>query len=414
MDVKRLITQWTFEEHHRDDIELGPDVRLDPDTHTIELIPNSVGEFPTGTDLFAIVWTVNPTAVKQWLGFEADVEHIVVETDVLTATRFRITDGTTEFYWDGGAWSAAGASDWNAEQELADELVNFPATERKLGIVVNPISLDGQATPKVSRVKVLWAGVIEFTEDMLYRSLVPLLKEELRPIADLAYDMPAAGTTIDLGAVGIETPYTIVDVDSVFDHTNDPDHMTDILDSYNPTTKVVTLSQSVAQDDRAWVRFKYRPEVAVSTSADYEDLATVPAVIVDDFDLTSSNQVLAEPSVANKGAKEAVVLRTPLKGDFAGILRFETDKGIDHARLADEVKSFFRRNPVIRSRGLDEGFRLWLVSEHDLRVTPNLAGIHSGVASFAITNVYFWQESETVPIVTRMIFGGDMNFEVEA
>jgi hypothetical protein len=414
MDVRRLITEWTFPEHRREDVELGTDVRLNPDDHTIEIKPDSAGAFPTSPDLFAKTWIANPLAVKQWLGFEADVENVTVETDVLTEVAFRIDDGTDERYWDGGTWAVAGASDWNTEQELADNLVNLPATERKLGIVINVKSVDGRATPKVRGVKVLWAGVIEFTEDMLYRSLIPLLKDELRPIADLVYEMEAAGTSVDLGAIGIETPYEIVDVDSAFDHTNDPDHMNDILDSYNPSTKVVTFSQSVAQGDQVWVRFKYRPEVAASTSADYEALAAVPAVIVDDFDFVDANEVAAEPSVANKGQKEAVVLRSPLKGDYEGILRLETDKGVDHTRLADEIKRLFRRFPVIRSRGLDEAFSFWLVTEHDRRVNPSLTGIHSGVATFRIRNVYHWNESETIPIVTRMIFEGDANFVVEA
>lgn len=414
MDVKRLIKEWRFEERRRDDIELGADVRLNPNEHRLELKPGTDGIFPTSSDLYAKTWIANPSAVKQWLGFEADVEHVVVETDVLTEVAFRIDDGTDERYWDGGAWAVAGVSNWNTEQELADELVNFPATDKKLGIVINLKSLDGRATPTVKRVKVLWGGVVEFTEDMLYRSLVPLLKEELRPIATVAIKMSATSSTIDLGAVGIQTQYEITDVDSVFDHTNDPDHMVDLLDSYNPSTMVATLTTTVAAGDLAWVRFKYQPLVAVTTSADFDELDSVPAVIVDDFDFVNANQVVAEPSVANKGAKEAVVLRTPIKGDFAGILRIDTDKGTDQTRVADEVKRLFRRNPVIRSRGLDEEFRFWLVSEHDLRATPNLTGIHSGVATFRIQNVYFWEESEDVPIVTKMIFEGDMNFEIEA
>jgi hypothetical protein len=408
----RLIKCFTLEEKNRALVTLGAGVRLNPEFNRLELEETAAG-FSTDPDLQAKTWATSPSALIEWLGFEAVVQTPVAD-DLTepTSIGFRLSDGTDEFWWDGGAW-VVNTTSWNTEAEVANNIVSF--APRTLQIVVNLVTTDASYTPVVRELKVLWRARIEYQEDLVYRSIIPTLRENIRPISDFPFEADAALDQVDmnLGQYRPETPYNIVEIDSVFDHTADPDHLVDLLQSYNPTTKIVEFSSTIPQGNIVWIRFIYEPEIAVTTSQEFSEIDRVPSLVLDDINLQDSAEIGASSWVANKDQGTAVKLPPPVQGDLFVVIHGLTDKGVDQQRLSDQVKAFFTKNPILISRGLDEKYSMILVDDYDMRTSPNEGDIHTGRAAFLVKNVLFWfKDAEDVNVVTALKVTGDLNVEV--
>lgn len=411
MRVKRLIKRFQFEERNRSRITLGTDVRLNPETHRLQLKETSAGTYPTTADLYAKTWVTTPERVKQWLGFEALIAHPKDDLgQPLTSAGYRLSDGTDEYWWDGGAW-VVNTTDWNTEAEVALNIASFPATARQLQVVINLVTTDETVTPELEAVKVLYSADIEHQEDYVYRSLVRLLRNEVRPIGDYPIALATTTDVIDMDdEYPLETPYNVVGIDSVYDHTSDPDHNTDLLLSYDAPTQVITLTSAVAAGNILWIRFIWEPEVAVTTAAEYTEVAKVPAIEISDVNLVDSAETGADDWVINKGDGSAVKVLGPLQADIEFTLRGLTDSARDQHRLADELKRFFRNNPIIKSVGMDEEFRLWLLTEYDMATVANRDEIQTGRLRGRIVKALFYErDAVDVYAVQAFHLTGDMN-----
>ncbi|RLE17970.1 MAG: hypothetical protein DRJ65_22020, partial [Acidobacteria bacterium] len=118
-------------------------------------------------------------------------------------------------------------------------------------------------------------------------------------------------------------------------------------------------------------------------------------------------------SVLNLATGAGWKVKAPLRGDLEVVMRMITDKGVDLFRLADEVKRFFMNNQVLRSVGLDEDYRLWLLNEYDGNTTANKGGIHSARLTFRVVDALFYgKEAEEAFGIESFIFSGDMNTTV--
>jgi hypothetical protein len=416
MRLRKFIKRFEFDESVRSKLTLGPGVRLHPQLAVVTLQAGADGSFPTDAGLKFATWVANPRSVKQWLGFEAVVAHGREAGVEVTSLGFRLTDGADEFWWDGGAW-AVNTANWNTEAEVAANIAAFPVSSRSLGFIVNLATSDPGHAPSVSALKVLYASAEDVTEDLIYRSLVRALKAGVRPISDFPIEAneDLSEIKLDDSATGFipETPYNIVDVDSVFDHTADPDHDVDLLASYDPGTKIATLSSVIPDGNIAWVRFVYEPEVAVTTSRDYLEVAKVPAIVLDDIAVVDASEIGSDDHVANKEDASAVVIPTPIQGDLEVVLHGLTDKGVDQLRLADAVTAFFVNNPLLTSRAFDEENRLWLVEEYTMATTPNESDIHDGRATFRVVGVV-WPLKDAVDahVVSTLKLRGDMDVDI--
>jgi hypothetical protein len=415
MRLKKLIKQFDFWEIYRDDITIGDDVRLNPETNYLQLKEQDDGTYSTDADLYAKTWVANPNSVKQWLGFEAEVVH---STDYLgdpvTSLNYRLGDGTDEYYWDGGAW-IINTSNWNTEAEIANNISTFPIVERKIQVIINLVTADSSRTPLLRTIKILYSSDIEFTEDLVYRSLIPAFKSEIRPITDYPIRKAVTSVTIDLNDYPLDTPYDIIDIDSVFDDTNDDAHQTDLFQSYDSGTKIITLSAPIAANDVAWVRFIYQPVIAVTTSQEWDELEKIPAVVLSDINwIEFSKQAWPADSVANKSTGEAVLVPGPTQADIEFTARMITDKAIDHTRLVDEVRRFFANNRQITSDAMDEKYDICITVDHDSRTVPGQEGLHTGIIMFKIKKALFFQErEEATTVVQRLIVSGDLDVTLD-
>jgi len=409
----KLIKEFRFLEEKRSEITLGTNVRLNPDEHLLQLKEDSNDEYPTTADLYAKTWVTNPDSLKQWLGFEAEAVHTTIDGVVVTSLGYRLSDGTDQYWWNTSAW-VVDTTNWNTEQEVAANISAFAVTLKKLQVVINLKTTDKTATPKLKRLKVLYSSDVKFQEDIVFRSLIPMLRDNLRPIGRHVLTKLSTSSTIDLkNDHPLETPYNIVGIDAVFNHTDDPDHATDLYSSFNVGTQVITLTGSVAADKVVWVDFLWEPEVAVTTSQDYDEIEKVPVVILDDINLVDASERGPNDSVVNRSDGTAVKIFAPIRGDLDILMHLVTDKAIDQVRLADEVKRFFGNNQFLTSKGLDEEYRLWLTSEYDLTTTANREDLHSGRVRFRVVGVnYFERESADVYAIQRFHLTGDMNVTI--
>ena len=236
----------------------------------------------------------------------------------------------------------------------------------------------------------------------MVRSLMPKLRQEIRPIGDYPIKLGGTTNTIDLANdYKLDTPYNITDIDSVFNHTDDPDHFVDLFQSYNPTTKIITLSSSVDADKVVWIRFEYEPEVALTTSQEYHEISKIPAIYLTDVNEINRAQVGSNSHVSNKAAGTAVVIPSPIHKDIEITIRGVADSARNHVNLGGELERFFRNNPLLVSKGMDDEFRLWLLSEYDSRTTISQKGVHSGFLVIRIVKALYSRKRERTAYLVK-------------
>lgn len=411
MRTKKLIKRFVFSEDNRTRVVLGASARLNPATHRLQLKADADGEYPTDANITAKTWVAFPANAKGWLGFEVVAKNIRQHGVQITSLGFRLGDGTNEYRWDGAAW-VVNTTLWNTEAEVANNISAFPIAAQKIQVIINLATTSGAYTPEVEMVKVLYKSDIEFQDDLISRSLIPLLKSFIRPIADFPFEVAATSTKFDLASVYIvETPYNIVGIDSVYNHTDDPKHLTDLLSSYNATTKVVTLSSSVSAGKTLWVRFYYEPVVALKTSQDYHEVDKVPAIHLSDVTLSNSSELPQDDTVSNKETGLGTRVKAPVKSNVNITLQFLTDKSRDHQVLADELKRFFGENQMLTSKGLDEQYRLQLLDEYTDMSSSSQKELHTGRLRFRICDALFFNKAAVdVYLVKEFHATGGVNF----
>ena len=408
MRVTKLVKHFHFEEDDRGDITLGAGIRLDGRISRLRLIGPP---FPASG--VATTRVTNPTTVKQWIGFQAVIQHRFiggaaagggVANVQITDAGYRLTDGTDEFFFNGSTWEV-NVVDFNTEEEVATNITTFPITSQKLGVVVQLTTTDPDVTPELEEIRVLWASDVEQFEDIILRSMVRELRESLRPIAELIVGATGSGgpvTEIDISGNAVETPYNIVDVDSVYDETADPDHLVDLFVSFVPSTGIITISPGVPDSNDIRVRFIYEPPVVVTTSQDFTEISKVPVVVLDEIGWADARRMAIPDKVVDKSAGTGVKVQAPIQGDLEITLQGITDKLVDQHRLSDEIKRFFLNHPSIRSRGLDEVFSLLIVEKYDSRTPSSSADLHTGRALFRIRDVVFHgKDAVDIPVVTK-------------
>ena len=413
MRTRKIIKHFDFAEANRPRLTLHAKVRLDPTRNRV-LLKETLAGFSTDNDLYVKSWIAHPESARQWAGFQADVVLPQVDGAQVTSIKFRLGDGTNERYWNGTTWVTS-TTLWNTEAEVANNIASFAATSRKLQIIANLKTTDASVSPELIRVRVLYLSDIEFQEDYIYRLLVRELRDNVRPIADYPIKLAATGTTVDLDNYPLETPYNLVSIDAVFNHTDDPTHLVDLFSSYVPSTKVITLNTSVEANKTLWIQFVFAPEVAVTTSSEYHEVAKTPAIILEDVNLVRASEVGWDDSVINKDSGHGWKIPSPLRGDLEVSVLLLADKGLDLHKMADEVKRFCLNNPLVRSPGLDEEYRLWLVDEFDMANLLKLGDVHTARMNLRLVNVMFaLKEAVEIHAVKRFNLTGEMSAIVES
>lgn len=424
MQLRDFIKDFTFLERDRPHVELGPGTYLNADTHMIQL--ENVGGYSTDPDLYVKTKLAYPQAVKQWKGFEVFAYNKSVGSEVRTSLGYRLSDGTDEYFWNGSAWEI-NAADWNTEAEVASNISSFPVTSRKLQIVINLVTTDSTLTPEVFQIKVLYGALLDSEiEDIIFRSLVPSIRDSVTTVTRYVIVKAVTGNTIALDDYPLDSDLRVVGVDAVFNHTTDPEHDIDIYSSHTTkvepsdpwvdgTVDVITLTEDIDVGERAWIRLLLQPVVAEQTSRDYYEVEHIPSLILESIAFIDPVQRNSIDHVGNRDDFSAVSIQGPEQGHLEITLAGITDKVTDSLRLNAALTRYFGQNPLITSTGLDESYKMRLVDVYTSASTADERDTRMFRKTFRIENFCIWDRaSEEAYLVERLqATGRNVSFTVE-
>ncbi len=402
--LQSLVKHFGFEEKNRSRFTFSDSdkIRLNPATGRIELKqvstdrPTGVPLYSTDADLYVATWITNPTAIRRWAGFSFD--PLEGNQPAGTTVRFKLNDGTNDRIWD-GAWSIAGASDWNTEAEVAANIATFPVLDQKIGVIVNLQTTDPKVTPSVTAVDILMSCEIDYIYSIVGDALISSLEAAFQPRADFAVRADG-GTKISLK--DMETPFEVSDVPEAYDHGSDPNHFTNLASTYEATSKVLTLSSSVERGTVVWLRFVFQPKVYLNwPSQDYLEVEKLPAVVIDTFDVTG-NEIYAEASVRDMPNFQATVRRFPFRLSLEFDIVLVAEKNRTLMVMMDLALRHVADNPLLHWLAVDENIDLRIVTEGLFRPRPNLDDIHTTRYTLRLENIHLWLRTEEVkPLVQR-------------
>lgn len=383
-------------------------VHITPETGGLRLRLDA-GQDIEAAGIYARTPELHPAAVRQWLGARVDAA-----LPAGTSLGYRVQNGSVDFWWDGAAWSAPDAGEWNTLTELVTHLGTFPVTSRKLRIVVNLVTTDYHVTPVVSAVVVGFeADVPSWDEEYLTRTLLRALKAGLHPIADLAMVWPGGDTAnVSAALASQEEPCGEgwVGVVAAYDFAADPDLTDDLLADYDDGA--LTLTRDVDEDADLVLRVEYRPAVALTTHPDYDELPAVPAVVL---------EVKAEPASDTEvvdhiltGAATGLSVRAPRVVTYQIDVRCMASRQLDLHRLGDAVECFLRGSPVIRSPSTGIEIGIDVTAPFAPGGQPNnSAHLNEGRIAVNVTAAERWvYPASVVHTVRRVVVAGNGNLQV--
>lgn len=311
--------------------------------------------------------------------------------------RFRVSDGSTDFYWDGAAWTAISLdTHWNTEAEVSTNISSFPI--RDISFVVNMWTLHEDVTPALKSLKLLYQSDIAEDYDVIYESLIPEMKENIRGKSRLAYRTSESTTLIGLSdteALGLESSYDITDVTAAYNYTTDPEKTADILSIYNSTSGLLTLASSAAANEVVWVNFEYRPAVAVQTSRDYSELSSLPGLDITNIEISNSTgQVNTSDGVIDITTDSGWLIPGPCLKNINFSIELTCDKQYDLRLLAQSVREWSQKK-VLKIRGMDYEVSVSMLGDFEYDSVHNSKNMRTAKANFIITHVPFFDRPAT-------------------
>jgi len=375
----------------------GPGVKLRPDSST--------GEYPTTGEQWVRHRVTEPLALLGWQGFdyEADLPDG-------TSLGFRLSDGVDDWYWDGAAWSTPGAGDWSTVQEINDNVSTFPsmlatADRKKLQVVTRLVSTDSSLTPRLRTIKLLYRARINFSEDVILRSLIPALKSGVTTFKDFAKKLPATTSVLEVGPGQAHSvaPYEVADVVGVWNHTDDPDHLVDLFDSFDEGAQEIALTTSVDQGKKIWISFLAPTDVSIAKHPDYYEVATIPALVVER--LRPVGKLHGTPgrrdAVINRDQKTATVVAEVDETSYDVDILAVVDRVADRFRLGDRLRQWVDENPLLHLVGLDDLLPIRLMRDPDWTGQPEGSGRLMGSLTVRLDRVAYPPPSRERNVITN-------------
>lgn len=371
-------------------------IRLDPSDFNVKLkMDQTTWKYPSDTDIWFRTWVTTPKSCRKLLMFESfPVIQPCDEDGNHAELYYRIYDGTDDLWWDGVAWSVAGAGEWNTEEEINTNIDTYPILpDRSFAITVNLRSVDtrNQITPLVKELRVLMEVHIDFLEDIVFRSLMPSIKNNVTALANYAA-VPAFASdvsSIDFSQYRINTPYNIVDVERVYDLTDDIELLYNLFDSYDTGTGVITLASDLPAGHRPLIIFRYQPEIVYITHQDWIEVHKLPAIILQRVDVpvaTAYNRS-AKEGIVNKATGDAFVVSSPWRASIEFRLHGLSASAVDEMRMISRTLEYFENNQLLRSTGLDEYYRMYLEKEFRDMSTPGRSDERAFWTKFSIKDI---------------------------
>jgi len=348
--------------------------------------------YSTDADLYLETRLFQPTGARGWGIVEVDADQFTDEKNVeVTSMQYRVSDGTDHYYWDGAAWSVAGAGDWNTLAELNGNLTTFWTTARRtIAIVLNLVTTDWRFTPVVRHIQLSYdCEFVTMDEEVVYEGIVGNIEDNMRPAADFPF--VGAGTNPET-LPAAEAPFEITDVIAAWDHTADPNHDVDLFSSYNPANREITLTGAIPAGNELWARFLYKPWVVVRAHSDIEELERVPAIIVSDIRFPRSARILPASTIMDRSTSPPAGIIWPGQRSalFEMDITLEAPTQTDALRLQAKFREWADLNPRLHLPTIDEYVNLKLVEPLTSIGPPNLQDLRVSRAVIQVGEVVLW------------------------
>ncbi len=364
------------------------------------------------TDLTCRLPDWSPQAVKGWGGFEESTER---QSGLIV--QWRVSDGFADYWHDGSAWVVpTKASEWNTETELSANLQTFPHTQKTIQFVCRLISASRWKTPVMTGTRILMTASFDWFEDLILRSLVPRLREDFTFLMDWSGVLEAASDRFNIQSdypFKPEEDLSVTGIEAVYNDDTDPDHDTDLLQSFDPNTGEAILTATLPAGTRLFYRLEVTPEVAVNyTNTDYDEIGKTPTVIIDQIDF-DGRQVKAVADMALKDRNEGRKLDQPLWIERVRVrCALITGKVVSALRLMTQAYAFVIRGatqqpghkigPILTTKALDLEHTLKIIPVSRYNPKPQFSDLKESTFELCICDVYAWlRDMETTPLVTR-------------
>lgn len=433
--INRLIKNFCFIEEERNNLILSDTtkIRLNTEDKSNQRIMfvKSNGKFTLDADIHVETKLIEPHALIKWLGFEAIYKTNPVfpaNLDLPTGTSigFKVKTSGDDYWWDGGAWAVAGASDWSTEKQINDNISTFPIAtvgNKKIGFKMNIVTTDETVTPEIFELKLLGEFDIEYFDDLVYDSVIRLLNTTFRPISIVVFNSGSSSISAkDLSSVLANKGYNIFDVKSVYNITDDPLKLTNLHSSYAVGAPkqdgftfehgTETFTGSISANKFVRIEFIYVPEIVIKVNQDYFEVPTYPTIAFTRIQevarrgfLMHNTNSFGRDSVRDKTTNMAVEQRSPSQKSYRFTFLLYTTE-IDQFRLTGALKNFFANTKKLITHGLANEHALEIIDEIDTvgnSKTNDSSDTNLSKGTFDVLGVLFYDKpSVDVPIITSL------------
>lgn len=334
---------------------------------------------------------------------------------------FRIYDANDDAWFYNLATSSweqvTGDGDWNTMFVLSNHLNELSLKEfgKAIGFYINLRTSDQQYTPHVYYLQLLGSFDIEFTEDIIFDSLIPLIEQNIIVTTQVNVNLTSETNVIDLANEYVmeSMGYNITDVEVAYNVTQDPTRTENIAASYElgePKERngykpgKVNLSAIQSAGDRIEIKLKYYPEISVNTTNEYYEVARTPMLV---FEHISKKSAVASPNanlgrnyIRDKLTLTGIKENNPEQYDLIFEYAVFTGNQTDQHRLGEALHRFFNTQMKVTSWGLDEPYPMIVGSIFRSENIPNAADVNTHVGQFKIVNVIeVVRDPENLPLV---------------
>lgn len=359
-------------------------------------------EFPTDVDITVRLPSWSPQAVKGWVAFQE-----VSEKPDGTAVTWRVSDGTNDYWWDGGVWTVVTPLDieWNTDVEVSANIGSFPFSQRTIQFVARLTTTDVNETPVLRSFSLAILAQFDYWEDLVLRSLVPRLRADFQFIADFAATLPR--TTDHFNVKDGNTDFTpekdwdIVGIDAVYDDTNDPGHDVDLFGSYDSSSGKVTLTGPLNTGTDVFVRLKLQPDIIVNFAhVDYIEVANTPAVVIENMNV-KGRKVEAFREIIDLAAEKGYRLQKPFHADTVTFMCSMLVGSIrDSLRmLSTSIGAILSGEQsgqlpcLLDTVALDEKVTMYYDTMARYNPRPNFSHLMTSTFGIVLKDFYVWSES---------------------
>jgi len=239
------------------------------------------------TERWARTAEISASRLRAWLAIEplAEEPGADVGAEGATAVTYRVWNGSAELWWNGAAWAAAGAGEWNTEAELVAHAAELPGTVRTLAITAKLSTTDERYAPAFYGARIAYScSVVDDLDDALIRTVLASLRSEVRAVAVDRFTTSATLAEVDLGTgpagdteVGGEWAYDVTDVAAVFNLT---DELAPLAGTWDSGTATWTPTTPISSGQALRLEVLYRPHLVVSVHREAQALERLPAVYI--------------------------------------------------------------------------------------------------------------------------------------